>query len=86
VADAPVFEEIRGQVLHALNAPALVAHNAHVDVDVLRRRRGGVLVAGYLERQESSRFTTCATPIMSSARGPLAKIDDQPPTGGPLKM
>ena len=37
VADAPVFEEIRGQVLHALNAPALVAHNAHVDVDVLRR-------------------------------------------------
>jgi DNA polymerase III epsilon subunit-like protein len=40
VADCPVFEAIRGQVLHALNAPALVAHNAHVDVDVLRRKLG----------------------------------------------
>jgi exodeoxyribonuclease X len=40
VADAPSFAEIRGQVLHALNAPALVAHNAHVDTDVLRRELG----------------------------------------------
>jgi DNA polymerase III epsilon subunit-like protein len=40
VAACPMFEDIRGQVLHALNAPALVAHNAHVDVDVLRRKLG----------------------------------------------
>jgi exodeoxyribonuclease X len=38
VADAPLFEHIKGQVLHALNAPAIVAHNAHVDVSVLRRQ------------------------------------------------
>lgn len=40
VADCPLFAEIRGQVLHALNSPALVAHNAHVDVDVLTRKLG----------------------------------------------
>lgn len=40
VADCPMFEEIKGQVLHALDAPALVAHNAHVDTDVLRRELG----------------------------------------------
>jgi exodeoxyribonuclease X len=40
VADAPVFADIRDQVLHALNASALVAHNAHVDVSVLRRKLG----------------------------------------------
>jgi exodeoxyribonuclease X len=38
VADCPLFEEIKGQVLHGLNAPAIVAHNAHVDIDVLRRK------------------------------------------------
>ena len=38
VADCPVFEEISGNVLHALNAPALIAHNAHVDVAVLTRK------------------------------------------------
>lgn len=37
---APSFAEISGQVLHSLNAPALVAHNAHVDVDVLQRHLG----------------------------------------------
>lgn len=40
VADCPMFEDIKDRVLHALNAPALVAHNAHVDVDVLRRKLG----------------------------------------------
>lgn len=40
VADRPAFEEIKGQVLHALNAAALVAHNAHVDTDVLARELG----------------------------------------------
>ncbi len=40
VADCPVFKEIKGQVLHALSAPALVAHNAHVDTDVLARELG----------------------------------------------
>jgi exodeoxyribonuclease X len=38
VADCPMFEDIRGQVLDALNALAFVAHNAHVDVDVLARK------------------------------------------------
>jgi exodeoxyribonuclease X len=38
VADCPPFAEITGQVLAALDADALVAHNAHVDVEVLRRK------------------------------------------------
>ena len=40
VADCPMFADIKGQVLHALNAPAIVAHNAHVDVGVLQRKLG----------------------------------------------
>ena len=40
VADAPLFADVSGQVLHALNASALVAHNAHVDVGVLQRKLG----------------------------------------------
>jgi exodeoxyribonuclease X len=41
VADAPVFEDIKVDVLLALSHPALVAHNAHVDVGVLRRKLTG---------------------------------------------
>lgn len=41
VAHAPMFADVKGQVLHALNAPAIVAHNAHVDVSVLRRQLPG---------------------------------------------
>lgn len=41
VADAPVFADIRDDVLAALNASAFVAHNAHVDATVLRRRLPG---------------------------------------------
>jgi DNA polymerase III epsilon subunit-like protein len=41
VADAPVFEDIKVDVLLALSHPALVAHNAHVDVGVLRRKLAG---------------------------------------------
>lgn len=40
VADCPMFEDIEGQVLDALNASVLVAHNAHVDVGVLQRKLG----------------------------------------------
>jgi exodeoxyribonuclease X len=40
VADAPVFEAIRDDVLAALDTDALVAHNAHVDVAVLARKLG----------------------------------------------
>lgn len=40
VADAPVFNAIRSEVLHALNADGLIAHNAHVDVGVLQRKLG----------------------------------------------
>jgi len=38
VRDAPVFADVMDQVLDALDAPAIVAHNAHVDVNVLRRK------------------------------------------------
>jgi exodeoxyribonuclease X len=37
VAGAPAFAAIRDEVLRALDGDALVAHNAHVDLDVLRR-------------------------------------------------
>jgi exodeoxyribonuclease X len=38
VADAPTFAAIKDEVLAALEADALVAHNAHVDVSVLSRK------------------------------------------------
>ncbi|MFE2494000.1 exonuclease domain-containing protein [Streptomyces scopuliridis] len=38
VSTAPRFEDIKDDVLRALNASALVAHNAHVDVNVLQRK------------------------------------------------
>lgn len=38
VADFPTFEDIKGEVLRALDGDALVAHNAHVDVGVLQRK------------------------------------------------
>lgn len=40
VADAPPFKDITDEVLHALEGKALVAHSAHVDVDVLGRKLG----------------------------------------------
>ncbi|MGB8996748.1 MAG: 3'-5' exonuclease [Pseudonocardiaceae bacterium] len=40
VADAPVFATIKDDVLRGLNADALVAHNAHVDIGVLKRKLG----------------------------------------------
>jgi exodeoxyribonuclease X len=40
VAEAPVFADIRDEVLAALDAAALVGHNAHVDVGVLQRKLG----------------------------------------------
>ncbi|GAA4682120.1 3'-5' exonuclease [Phytohabitans rumicis] len=40
VADCPPFADVTDHVLAALDADALVAHNAHVDVDVLRRKLG----------------------------------------------
>ncbi|GAA2097864.1 3'-5' exonuclease [Actinomadura alba] len=40
VADAPVFADIEDEVLSALAADAIVAHNAHVDLGVLRRKLG----------------------------------------------
>jgi exodeoxyribonuclease X len=38
VANAPTFAEVQGDVLGALDGDALVAHNAHVDLDVLGRK------------------------------------------------
>jgi DNA polymerase III epsilon subunit-like protein len=40
VEDAPVFASVEADVLKALDAPALIAHNAHVDVGVLQRKLG----------------------------------------------
>jgi exodeoxyribonuclease X len=40
IADAPVFGYIEADVLKALDASALIAHNAHVDVGVLQRKLG----------------------------------------------
>jgi exodeoxyribonuclease X len=40
VADAPSFSAVRDEVAAALRADALVAHNAHVDLDVLGRELG----------------------------------------------
>jgi DNA polymerase III epsilon subunit-like protein len=40
VADAPVFADIKDEVLRALDADGIVAHNAHVDVGVLQRKLG----------------------------------------------
>jgi DNA polymerase III epsilon subunit-like protein len=37
VADAPSFEAVADEVRARLDVPALVAHNAHVDVGVLKR-------------------------------------------------
>jgi DNA polymerase III epsilon subunit-like protein len=41
VADCPSFEDVKVDVLKALSHPALIAHNAHVDVDVLSRKLTG---------------------------------------------
>lgn len=41
VADCPSFEAITGDVLAALDADALVAHNAHVDLGVLSHKLPG---------------------------------------------
>ncbi|HUK73404.1 MAG TPA: 3'-5' exonuclease [Streptosporangiaceae bacterium] len=40
VAAAPAFADVRDEVLRALNGAVLVAHNAHLDVGVLRRELG----------------------------------------------
>jgi exodeoxyribonuclease X len=41
VTDCPPFEAVKVNVLMVLSHPALVAHNAHVDVDVLQRKLTG---------------------------------------------
>ncbi|BBJ39975.1 hypothetical protein SSPO_026930 [Streptomyces antimycoticus] len=41
VADCPSFEAVKVDVLIALSHPAIVAHNAHVDLGVLQRKLTG---------------------------------------------
>jgi exodeoxyribonuclease X len=41
VADCPPFEAVKVDVLMALSHPAIVAHNAHVDLGVLQRKLTG---------------------------------------------
>jgi exodeoxyribonuclease X len=38
VADAPVFDAIKADVVKVLAADGLIAHNAHVDVGILQRK------------------------------------------------
>jgi exodeoxyribonuclease X len=40
VTTAPAFADVQADVLKALDASALVAHNAHIDVGVLQRKLG----------------------------------------------
>lgn len=40
VANSPAFDAAKTDVLHALDADGLIAHNAHVDVGVLQRKLG----------------------------------------------
>lgn len=40
VADAPIFADIRPDVLATMRGAAVVAHNAHVDVSVLEHKLG----------------------------------------------
>jgi len=41
VAECPTFEAVKLDVLMALSHPAIVAHNAHVDLGVLQRKLTG---------------------------------------------
>lgn len=41
VADAPTFADVADDVRRNLQADAMVAHNAHIDIDVLRRKLTG---------------------------------------------
>jgi exodeoxyribonuclease X len=38
VAGAPAFAEVADEVMQLLDGPAIVAHNAHVDVGVIKRK------------------------------------------------
>ena len=38
VADCPVFEAVQDEIRGALDGAALIAHNAHVDVEAIRRK------------------------------------------------
>ncbi|MGH3326824.1 MAG: 3'-5' exonuclease [Streptomycetales bacterium] len=40
VASAPVFANVKAEVLRTLEGSVLIAHNAHVDVSVLQRKLG----------------------------------------------
>lgn len=50
VAEAPVFADIKDEVLSALDGSALIAHNAHIDVDVLQRKLDGGSAPRYSTR------------------------------------
>ena len=68
VARAPLFTDIADQVLAALDVPALVAHNAHVDVDVLNRKLAGWLAAARGIRHAADRPPSPARPGQLPAR------------------
>ncbi len=71
VADAPAFADIEGEVRHVLDADVLVAHNAHVDTNVLRRHLSGWqcpevfdtlrLARQLVPRQESYKLSSLVT-------------------------
>lgn len=55
VADAPVFETVADEVRQVLDVPALVAHNAHVDVGVLKRHLPSWEVPGVFDTLKPAR-------------------------------
>ena len=69
VASAPAFADIEHEVRRALADRVLVAHNAHVDVGVLRRELGGWESArGIRHAQARQAAAARASPVTSSAR------------------
>lgn len=82
VAGAPAFAEIDHEVRRALTSRPLIAHNAHVDVDVLRRELAGWEVPEVFDTLKLARQLLPGQP--SYKLGALVKalsLDDEMPLG-----
>ena len=67
IADAPIFGDVQDEVRRALDADALVAHNAHVDTGVLRRELGDWESPGVLDTLKLARRLLPGQPIVNPA-------------------
>ena len=70
VADAPVFGYVEADVLKALDASALIAHNAHVDVGVLQRKLGDSPVTSSVRSSTPSTWPRVWAPSSSRTAPP----------------